>query len=118
MKRSGVVANVSAIGCIGVVTIPTRGPLPQIVREAANGLADANVSVLNGADGLSELASGLVAQGMSIFEAVRRGVNGQVGQETPRSRRCRSPTGRAAIRTAARPPDRRGWQPQDATGSR
>ena len=29
--------------------------LPQIVKEAAAGLANANVSVLNGADGLSEI---------------------------------------------------------------
>jgi flotillin len=56
--------------------------LPQIVREAANGLAGANVSVLNGAEGLSELASGLVAQGLSIFEAVKRGVNGEAGEGT------------------------------------
>jgi uncharacterized membrane protein YqiK len=54
--------------------------LPQIVREAANGLAGANVSVLNGAEGLSELASGLVAQGMTIFDAVKRGVNGEAGE--------------------------------------
>ena len=54
--------------------------LPQIVREAANGLAGANVSVLNGADGLSEIASGLVAQGLSIFDAVKRGVNGEAGE--------------------------------------
>ena len=57
--------------------------LPQIVREAANGLAGANVSVLNGAEGLSELASGLVAQGMSIFDAVKRGMNGQAGDSAP-----------------------------------
>jgi len=33
--------------------------LPQIVREAANGLSNANINVLNGADGLSEIAAGL-----------------------------------------------------------
>src|ERR1043166_7228662 len=32
--------------------------LPQIVREAAKGLAGANVTVLNGSDGLSEMAAG------------------------------------------------------------
>jgi uncharacterized membrane protein YqiK len=48
--------------------------LPQIVREAANGLAGANVSILNGADGLSDLAAGLVGQGMTILESVRRGL--------------------------------------------
>jgi flotillin len=45
--------------------------LPQIVREAAGGLANANINVLNGADGLGEIAAGLVAQGLTIFESVR-----------------------------------------------
>ncbi|MGN6680003.1 MAG: SPFH domain-containing protein [Streptosporangiaceae bacterium] len=51
--------------------------LPDIVREAANGLAGANVSVLNGADGLSEIASGLVAQGLTIFDSIKKGLNGE-----------------------------------------
>ena len=37
--------------------------LPQIVREAAGGLAGANVNVLNGADGLGEIAAGWSARG-------------------------------------------------------
>jgi flotillin len=45
--------------------------LPQIVREAAGGLANANINVLNGADGLGQLAAGLVSQGLSIFESVK-----------------------------------------------
>ena len=48
--------------------------LPQIVREAAGGLAGANVSVLNGADGLSEVAAGLVSQGMAILDSVKKGM--------------------------------------------
>jgi uncharacterized membrane protein YqiK len=48
--------------------------LPQIVKEAATGLAGANVSVLNGADGLSEIAAGLVSQGLQILQAVRQGL--------------------------------------------
>jgi flotillin len=46
--------------------------LPEIVRQAALGLSGANVTVLNGADGLGEIAAGLVSQGLSIFDAVRR----------------------------------------------
>jgi len=46
--------------------------LPQIVREAAGGLAGANLSVLNGADGLGEIAAGLVGQGLTILESVKR----------------------------------------------
>jgi len=48
--------------------------LPQIVKEAAAGLNGANVTVLNGADGLGEIAAGLVSQGLTILESVRRGV--------------------------------------------
>ncbi len=48
--------------------------LPQIVKEAAAGLAGANVSVLNGADGLSEVAAGLVAQGLTILDSVKKGL--------------------------------------------
>jgi uncharacterized membrane protein YqiK len=48
--------------------------LPQIVKEAATGLAGANVNVLNGADGLGEIAAGLVSQGLLILDAVKRGL--------------------------------------------
>ena len=37
----------------------------------------ANVSVLNGADGLSEIAAGLVSQGLTILDSVRKGMPGQ-----------------------------------------
>jgi uncharacterized membrane protein YqiK len=53
--------------------------LPLIVKEAAGGLAGANVSVLNGADGLSEIAAGLVSQGLTILDSVRKGMPGQSG---------------------------------------
>jgi uncharacterized membrane protein YqiK len=53
------------------------GQLPQIVKEAAAGLAGANVSVLNGADGLGEIAAGLVGQGLTILESVRKTIPGQ-----------------------------------------
>jgi flotillin len=54
--------------------------LPQIVKEAAGGLAGANVSVLNGADGLGEIAAGLVSQGLTILESVRRSVGSTADQ--------------------------------------
>jgi flotillin len=56
--------------------------LPQIVKEAASGLAGANINVLNGADGLGEIAAGLVSQGLVILDAVKRGLPGStLGQE-------------------------------------
>jgi flotillin len=48
--------------------------LPDIVEKAARGLANANLTVLNGADGLTEVASGLVAQGVAIFDSLRGSV--------------------------------------------
>ncbi len=48
--------------------------LPQIVKEAAHGLSGANVNILNGADGLGEIASGLVGQGMSILDSIKKGM--------------------------------------------
>src|SRR6266568_3591496 len=50
--------------------------LPQIVKEAAGGLAGANVNVLNGADGLGEIAAGLVSQGLTILDSVRQNLSG------------------------------------------
>ncbi|MBN9618589.1 MAG: flotillin [Actinobacteria bacterium] len=52
--------------------------LPLIVEKAAAGLATANVTVLNGADGLSEIVSGLVGQGLAIFDTLR----GEIGSAT------------------------------------
>ena len=65
--------------------------LPQIVKEAAGGLAGANVSILNGADGLGEIAAGLVSQGLTILESVRRGVG------APSADGSRDRTGTGAI---------------------
>jgi len=52
--------------------------LPLIVEKAAAGLSSANVTVLNGSDGLSEIVSGLVGQGLAIFDTIR----GNVGAST------------------------------------
>jgi uncharacterized membrane protein YqiK len=48
--------------------------LPEIVDKAARGLAGSNLTVLNGAEGLSQVTSGLVSQGLAIFDAVRNGM--------------------------------------------
>src|SRR5215469_1673165 len=55
--------------------------LPMIVKEAAAGLAGANVSVLNGADGLGEIAAGLVSQGLTILESVKKGMSSPVDEQ-------------------------------------
>jgi flotillin len=55
--------------------------LPQIVREAAGGLANANINVLNGADGLGQIAAGLVGQGLTIFESVKKNIGNGDGRD-------------------------------------
>jgi uncharacterized membrane protein YqiK len=60
--------------------------LPQIVKEAARGLSGANVNILNGADGLGEIAAGLVSQGMAILDSVKKGINGTAPQAGDQAR--------------------------------
>jgi flotillin len=75
--------------------------LPMIVKEAAGGLAGANVSVLNGADGLSEIAAGLVAQGLTILESVKKSLSGPASQSV--SDYDAALDGRAALPEASSP---------------
>jgi flotillin len=71
--------------------------LPMIVKEAAAGLAAANVSVLNGADGLSEIAAGLVGQGLTILESVKRSLAAPVGPEVTLFDDDAAPSGQRAL---------------------
>jgi uncharacterized membrane protein YqiK len=79
--------------------------LPQIVREAAGGLANANINVLNGAEGLGQIAAGLVGQGLSIFESVRANI-ASADDEADRSsaQRALSRNGQAAAAEPAAAP--------------
>ncbi len=54
--------------------------LPAIVESAARGLANANLTVLNGTQGLNEVVAGLIGQGMSILDLVKKAAaNGHGG---------------------------------------
>ncbi len=54
--------------------------LPAIVESAARGLAGANLTVLNGTQGLNEVVAGLIGQGMSILDLVKKtAANGHGG---------------------------------------
>ena len=48
--------------------------LPDMLRAAAAGLQGANVTVLDGAEGLNSVIASLAAQGMTLLETVRSGV--------------------------------------------
>jgi len=46
--------------------------LPALVEAASRGIAGANLTVLNGTDGVNQAVSGLVGQGLSIYETLRK----------------------------------------------
>jgi len=50
-----------------------------MVEAAARGLAGANLTILNGTEGVSEVIAGLVGQGLSIFDTLAKStsVNGR-----------------------------------------
>lgn len=48
--------------------------LPALVEAAAQGIAGSNLTVLNGSAGVNELVAGIVGQGMSIYETLRRSI--------------------------------------------
>ena len=48
--------------------------LPQLVAEAAQGIAGSNLTILNGTEGVNQVAAGVVSQGLSIYEALRKSV--------------------------------------------
>ncbi|MGH9106131.1 MAG: SPFH domain-containing protein [Acidimicrobiales bacterium] len=60
--------------------------MPDILSAAASELRQANVTVLNGAEGMGELLAGLATQAGSILDVVRRGIGaGAVPQGSPTS---------------------------------
>jgi flotillin len=46
--------------------------LPAIVEAAARSLAGANLTVLNGAQGVNDVVAGLVGQGLTILDMLRK----------------------------------------------
>jgi uncharacterized membrane protein YqiK len=48
--------------------------LPDMLRAAAQGLQGANVTILDGAEGMNSVVASLAAQGMALLEAVRNNV--------------------------------------------
>jgi flotillin len=58
--------------------------LPAIVEAAARGLADANLTVLNGTQGINEVLAGVVGQGLSILDLLKKSAaSGNVNGSAP-----------------------------------
>jgi flotillin len=55
--------------------------LPSLVEAAASGIASSNLTVLNGGEGVSQMIAGIVGQGMTIYESLRKSItsNGVAG---------------------------------------
>jgi hypothetical protein len=53
--------------------------LPQMIAAAASGLSNANVTVLNGAEGLNSTVASLAAQGLSILDTISSGLRDREG---------------------------------------
>jgi flotillin len=50
--------------------------LPALVAAAARGLAGANLTVLNGTEGVNEVLTGMVGQGLSILDTLKKATTG------------------------------------------
>jgi flotillin len=58
--------------------------LPQMISAAAQGLSNANVTVLNGAEGLNGTVASLASQGLAILRSVTEGLQpGRAGDSAP-----------------------------------
>ena len=59
--------------------------LPALVEASAKGIEGSKLTILSGTNGVNEVATGLVAQGLSIYETLRGAVghspNGQPPNE-------------------------------------
>jgi flotillin len=67
--------------------------LPAIVDAAARGLAGANLTVLNGTQGVSEIVAGLVGQGISILDLLKKTAAYGNGNAAAQAAEGRSPAG-------------------------
>jgi hypothetical protein len=66
--------------------------LPELVRAAAQGLQGANVTVLNGAEGLNETVASLASQGATVLRTVLDGLGNREGATADRTAANGRPT--------------------------
>jgi flotillin len=48
--------------------------LPGLVQAAAQGISNSHLTVLNGSEGVNEMVTGVVGQGLAIYDTLRRSV--------------------------------------------
>jgi flotillin len=79
--------------------------LPGLVEAAATGLSGSNLTILNGADGVTELIAGLVGQGLSLYETLRPSIAGSADRGNGADRGTQIP-GTGPTDSDAAPPRR------------
>ena len=62
--------------------------LPSLVAAAAEGIKGSTLTVLNGSDGVNEVLTGVVAQGLTIYDTLRNAVSA-TQRECERGCECR-----------------------------
>jgi flotillin len=67
--------------------------LPAIVEAAARGLAGANLTVLNGTQGVNEIVAGLIGQGISILDLLKKATANGNGSAPAQVTDGRAPVG-------------------------
>jgi flotillin len=48
--------------------------LPSLVQAAAQGISNSHLTVLNGSEGVNEMLTGVVGQGLAIYDTLRRSI--------------------------------------------
>ncbi|MGX1850787.1 SPFH domain-containing protein [Streptomyces sp. NBC_01456] len=56
--------------------------LPTLARAAAEGISGSRLTVLNGTDGMNEIVSGIVGQGMAILDSLKTATSGASAAST------------------------------------
>lgn len=59
--------------------------LPALAEAAAHGMSGADLTVLNGTDGINQVAAGVVAQGLAILDTLRRSTPSPAGTKPVRA---------------------------------
>lgn len=57
--------------------------LPALVEAAARSIADSNLTILNGAQGVNEVIAGLVGQGLAVLDVLKKSTAEAAGSGTP-----------------------------------
>ena len=73
--------------------------LPDMLRAAAEGLRGANLTVLNGAEGLSSVVASLTGQGIALLDSIRNGLGQQNADIPPADAPPAAPTARPSAAT-------------------